>query len=231
MAGSTVRLRGPSGSPVAVRLPDEARVTSVAAEIRFAGGAYSRGFQIGPRGYHEFARRELLGATATDRFPAAGREVVVATTSDRDTTIVSWLGPYHELMTVFSGPAPSRETLAGLFGGLDLDDAPSGLRVRAPLESVQERITLSVDGRGVVTVPGPATAARSVPRHRGAPTAHGELWRLVLPGREGSTDVHDHLYVLAGPRGAAEVQLSRESVATPEELLAWVSGISVEWAA
>ncbi|GAA2841653.1 hypothetical protein [Crossiella cryophila] len=230
MAGSTLRLRGPSGREVTVGLPDQARVTAVAAEVRFAGGVYSRGFQIGPRGYHEFACREVLPATPVDRFLGAGREIVVAATADRDTTVVSWLGPFHELLTVFSGPAPDRETLVALFAGLDLDDQPAGLRVRAVVEQVLERITLTVHGRGTVTIPGPETARQVLPKHRGAATPGGELWRLALPGRTGSADARDYLFVLAGPRGAAEVQLSRDTVASTEELLDWVGGLNVAWA-
>ncbi|MCO1581100.1 hypothetical protein M8C13_35645 [Crossiella sp. SN42] len=230
MAGSTLRLRGPSGRAVTVRLPDAARVTSVAAEVRFAGGVYSRGFQIGPRGYHEFACREVLPATAAHRFPAAGREVLASATADGDTTVVSWLGPFHELLTVFSGPAPSRETLLALFSGLDLDDRPEGLRVRAAVGQVLERITLTVHGRGTVTIPGPETARQVLPKHRGAATPGGELWRLALPGRKGSPDARDYLFVLAGLRGAAEVQLSRDTGASTDELLDWVAGLDVAWA-
>lgn len=229
MAGTALRLRGPSGRAVTVRWPDAARVTSVAAEVRFAGGVYSRGFQIGPRGYHEFACREVLPATAADRFPGAGREIVVSTTPDGDTTIVSWLGRFHELLTVFTGPAPRRETLVELFAGLALDDAPEGLRVRAAVAQVLERITLTVAGRGTVTIPGPEIARQLLPRHQGARTPGGEVWRLALPGRGGSADARDYLFVVAGPRGAAEVQLSRDTPATAAELLDWVGRLDVSW--
>jgi hypothetical protein len=63
MALRTLRLVSPSGRQVQVDLAADAPVTNVVANVRFAGGSYGTGFQIGPRGQHEFAARYLIPAS------------------------------------------------------------------------------------------------------------------------------------------------------------------------
>lgn len=235
MRGSTVKLRGPSGDQVTIGLPDDAKASSVAAEVRFVGGGYSRGFQIGPRGYHDFACNNLLNATPRERFVVRGREVTVATTASGNTTFVTLLERYHEMMTVFSGPPPARDTLAEMFGALDIDDNPRGLRVRPatglPVDVVGERFAVAVADRGKLSIPGPRHTKAIVPRHRGVSTESGEMWRLPLPGHAGSTDARDHLFIIGGPKGAAEVRFDQRDGLDEQALLSWAGGISVAWQA
>ncbi|MFD1052316.1 hypothetical protein ACFQ1S_45425 [Kibdelosporangium lantanae] len=99
-------LVAPSGGRLRVTLPsDQDQVTSVAAGVRFAGGSYGTGFQIGPRGYHDFASTHVAPGRTSDRFLVHGREVVVAEADDRESSVATLMGTYHELMTVYAGPA------------------------------------------------------------------------------------------------------------------------------
>ncbi|MET8677170.1 hypothetical protein ABZW18_06140 [Streptomyces sp. NPDC004647] len=236
MAGSTLRIMAPSGDRLALYLADEAPVRAVATNVRFVGGAYSRGFQIGSRGYHDFVRKHVIKAASTDRFVVKGRETVVAATADGNTTIVTLLERYHELMTVFSGPAPSRETLIGLFGTLEIQDHPRGMRVRPERftqgDTALQQTAVTVADRGTIVVPGPRQARRMVPKHRGKSTRHGELWRVPLPGRSAdSASEHDYLYVVAGAKGAAEIRIDPGSRLDASALLTWVDGIDAAWTA
>ncbi|MGH8880198.1 MAG: hypothetical protein ACRD0P_23075, partial [Stackebrandtia sp.] len=99
-----------------VALPADKPVSSVAAGVRFAGGSYGTGFQIGPRGYHEFACTKVAPATTRDRFLVHGREVVLAEANDWQSSVATLIGTYHELMTVYAGPAPRRDRVSALFG-------------------------------------------------------------------------------------------------------------------
>lgn len=228
-----LELRAPGGDELTVRLPDDAPVTSTAAEIRFVGNSYSRGFQIGPHGYHQFACDYLIHATTRDRFLFGGREIVVSGTSDGDTTMVTMRERYHEVTTVFSGPSPDRSSLAALFGTVDIDDEPRGLRVRPVAASLvdvtAERLVLNVSGRGAVSIPGPRHTRAILPSHRGASTRLGELWRTPLPGRSAHRDPRDFMYIIAGPRGAAQVQLDESGPLDGPGLLNWLSGLDVAW--
>jgi hypothetical protein len=228
-----LELRAPGGDELTVRLPDGSPVTSTAAEIRFVGNSYSRGFQIGPHGYHQFACRYLIRATTRDRFLVDGREIVVSGTSDGDTTMVTMRERYHEVSTVFSGPSPDRPSLAALFDTVDIDDHPRGLRLRpvsvALVDVTAERLVLNVSGRGAVSIPGPRHTRAILPSHRGASTRFGELWRTPLPGRSSHRDSRDFMYVIAGARGAAQVHVDESSPLDGPGLLTWVSGLDVAW--
>ncbi|MFJ3955826.1 hypothetical protein ACIPXV_38305 [Streptomyces libani] len=226
----------PGGDRLALRLADDAPVRAVATNVRFVGGAYSRGFQIGSRGYHDFVRTHVIKAAPTDRFVVKGREVAVAATSDGHTTMVTLKERYHELMTVFTGPPPSRTTLIGLFGTLEIQDHPRGMRVRPERftqgDTALEQMAVTVADRGTIVVPGPRQAGRVVPKHRGKPTRHGELWRVPLPGRAAdSASEHDYLYLVAGAKGAAEVRIDPWSQLDAADLLNWVDGLDAAWTA
>ncbi|MGP3947158.1 hypothetical protein [Streptomyces sp. 7N604] len=225
----------PSGDRLALRLAGEAPVRAVATNVRFVGGAYSRAFQIGSRGYHDFVRKHVIKAAPTDRFVVKGRETVVAASADGNTTLVTLKERYHELMTVFTGPAPSRQTLIGLFGTLEIEDHPRGMRVRPERftqgDTALEQVAVVVADRGTIVVPGPRQAGRMVPKHRGKSTRHGELWRVPLPGRAGSASEHDYLYVVAGTKGAAQVRIDPGSGLGTAALLDWVDGIDAAWTA
>ncbi|MGM1058335.1 hypothetical protein [Saccharothrix sp. Mg75] len=228
-------LVAPSGDRVTVTLPDTAPVSSVAAAVRFAGGSYGTGFQIGPRGYHDFACTHVAPATTTDRFLVHGREVVVAEAHDGESSVATLMGAYHELMTVYAGPAPRRERVFALFNSLRVDDRVPGMvvapRAATLLDAMSEHLVLVVRDFGSVAVPGPRQARDHVPAHAGAPTRHGEVWKVALPGAAGSPRAADHLFVLGCAAGVAEVQLSGSPHRTDAERLDWLDGIGVAWSA
>jgi hypothetical protein len=223
-------LRAPSGARVEVRLPDDAPVASVAAAVRFVGGSYGTAFGIGPRGYHEFARRHAAPATARDRLVVHGREVAVAEADDGQSSWATLLGPYHELMTVFAGPAPGRDRILALFGSLRVADHADGMEVRPRqatlLEAMAEQLMVTVAGRGALCIPGPRQAPAFTPRHAGAPTRHGEVWKAPYPGAADRGPAA-HAYILGCPAGTAEVHFPAGTVGPGE--LAWLDGLAVAW--
>ncbi|MCA0435623.1 MAG: hypothetical protein LCH98_03910 [Actinobacteria bacterium] len=204
------------------------------AGIRFAGGSYGRAFQIHPLGAHEFAMQHLVDAGATKRLLVGRREVKVTSAADRSSTTATLLGAHHELMTVFTGPAPDERRISDLFGVLDIDDAPEGMAVRPQSETMLtpmgEHIVLIAEDFTSVDVPGPTNASEMVPKGRGRKTRNGEVWRNRLPGRAG-TRANDFSYVVGTPRGAAEVIASDENLVSEENLLAMVDSLDVAWSA
>jgi hypothetical protein len=197
-------------------------VSSVAAGVRFAGGSYGTGFQIGPRGYHEFACSYVAPATTRDRFLVHGREVVVAEANDLQSSVATLIGAYHELMTVYAGPAPGRDRVSALFGSLEITDHAGGMVVRPRaatlLDAMTEQFAVVVRGRGTMSIPGPRQALALVPEHAGAPTRHGEVWKAAYPGAEGK-----YSFILGCPAGLAEVHL------TDPGGLDWLAEIDIAW--
>ncbi|WP_026422691.1 hypothetical protein [Actinokineospora inagensis] len=217
-------LVAPSGARVAITLPGPEPVSSVAAAVRFAGGSHGTGFQIGPRGYHEFANTHVAPGSVRDRFLVHGREVVVSEASDGESSMAALIGDYHELLTVYAGPAPRRDKVFALFTSLRVNDSVAGMTVsprRATLlDTMSEHIVLAVRDHGQVSIPGPAQAHNHVPAHAGARTEHGEVWKVPLP-------TSGHMFVLGFPAGVAEVQLAGDT----RRHLDWLDGIAVSWSA
>jgi len=224
MAAQRLELVAPSGSRVTVALTADQPVSSVAAGVRFAGGSYGTGFQIGPRGYHQFACTYVAPATTRERFLVHGREVVVAEGNDQQSSVATLIGDYHELMTVYAGPAPGRDRVSALFGSLEIADYVGGMVVRPRaatlLDTMTEQIAVVVRGRGSMSIPGPRQAIRLVPRHAGAPTRYGEVWKAAYPGAEGEGK---YFFILGCPAGLAEVHLADPGA------LDWLAEIDIAW--
>jgi hypothetical protein len=220
MGSQRLELVAPSGGQLSVTLPADTPVSSVAAGVRFAGGSFGTGFQIGPRGYHDFACTYVAPAASRDRFVVHGREVVVAEANDRQSSVATLIGAYHELMTVYAGPAPRRDRVSALFGSLEITDHVGGMAVRPRsatlLDTMTEQIAIVVKGRGSVSVPGPRQALAMVPTHAGARTKYGEVWKTAYPAGRYS-------FVLGCPAGLAEVHLADEGS------LDWLAEIDVAW--
>jgi hypothetical protein len=217
-----LELVAPSGGLLRVSLPPDQPVASVAAGVRFAGGSYGTGFQIGPRGYHDFACTHVAPASSSDRFLVHGREVVVAEADNRESSVATLIGTYHELMTVYAGPAPRRDRVAALFGSLEIDDRVGGMTVRPRpatlLDTMTEQVTVAVRGVGSLSVPGPRQAVAMVPKHAGARTRYGEVWKVPYPTGKVS-------FLLGCPAGLAEVHLADTGAAGMD----WLAGINVAW--
>ncbi|MEU5696213.1 hypothetical protein [Actinosynnema sp. NPDC020468] len=228
-------LVAPSGDRVAIALPGDRPVSSVAAAVRFAGGSYGTGFQIGPRGYHDFACAHVAPARTTDRILVHGREVVVAEARDGESSLATLVGVHHELMTVYAGPAPRRDRVFALFDSLRVEDRVEGMVVRPRtatlLDTMSENVVVVVKDFGSVSVPGPTQARQLVPAHAGAKTRHGEVWKTPLPGVAASTRLADHVFVVGFARGAAEVHFSDSAARTDRERLDWLDGLEVVWSA
>lgn len=233
MALQQVNLVAPSGGRVSVDLPADAPVGSVVAGVRFAGGSFGTGFQIGSRGYHDFACTYVAPATQRDRLLVHGREVVVAEANDKESSVATLMGPYHELMTVYAGPAPRRDRVFALFSSLQIEDRVDGMVVRPGLatllDTMTEHLVVVVRDRGSMSIPGPRQALALAPKHAGAHTRFGEVWKAPYPGAEGSTKATEHSYILGCAAGMAEVHLSSTATMAESHLLGWLNEINVTW--
>lgn len=225
--------RAPGGHYVTVSW-DGAGVASHVAGIRFAGGSYGRAFQIHPLGAHEFAMTHIADAPTSGRVLVGRNEVRIATARDGSSTTATLIGKHHELMTVFTGPAPAKRRIIDIFSVLDIDDRPEGMAVTPQPETLLtgagEHIVLVAEDFTSVDVPGPGNASEMVPKARGKKTRHGEVWRNRLPGRAGQ-GARDFSYVVGTPRGAAEVIASDEGLISETDLLAMVDSLNVAWTA
>lgn len=222
----------PSGRDVQASWADE-RLSSEVSGVRFVGSSYGRGFQIGTTGFHDFAAENHLRAPSHRRLRVRGRELRIATAADKRTTIASLIGPRHELMTVFSGPAPTDHTLTGLFGVLRVSDSTSGMVVQPErntlLEAVSEHVLLVGESHSSLDLPVPAEARRMKPRSKGADTAHGEVWRRPLHHGRRSRSAHDYAYIVGTRKGIGEAVAGPESKISSRTLLDWVDSIDIAW--
>ncbi|HSV66155.1 MAG TPA: hypothetical protein VLJ59_09660 [Mycobacteriales bacterium] len=233
MAVQRLDLVAPSGARVRVGLPAAAPVSNVVASVRFAAGSFGTGFQVGPRGYHDFACTHVAPAAQRDRLVVHGREVVVAEAHDKQSSWATLLGPYHELMTVFAGPAPHRERVFALFSALRIEDRVAGMvvtpRAATLLDTMTEHLVVVVRDHGSLAIPGPRQALALAPRHAGARTRYGEVWKAPYPGAESSTTASRHSYVLGCAAGLAEVHLADTTATTERQRLDWLNEIDVAW--
>jgi hypothetical protein len=227
MATQRLRLVAPSGDRVTVGLSAAAPVSHVVAGVRFVGGSFGTGFQIGPRGYHDFACTYVAPAETRERLVVHGREVVVAEARDGQSSLATLIGTYHELMTVYAGPAPRRDRVLALFGSLRIEDHAGGMTVvprsATLLDPSNEHFVVVVKDHGALSIPAPRHAAGLIPRHAGARTKHGEVWK--------SADTKDSArsFVLGCPAGVAEVHLADTAAKTERQRLDWLDEIDIAW--
>jgi hypothetical protein len=238
MAEQQVEVIAPSGARVEITMPEGRRIGTTATGVKFAGGSFGRGFNVGDRGYHQFAVTYVVPSTTVDRFPVNGREVVVAESDDGLTSTATLIGEYHELMTVFAGPRPDRSRLTALFGSLQVTDEVAGMTVH-PLDAtlldvMSEEVMVVVDQIATVVMPGVQQLSSLIPGHGGTPTRYGQVWRFRSEGDERGTarsadGVRDFQFLFAGPAGAAQVDWQPETGVTDDELLGWLDGLNVAW--
>jgi hypothetical protein len=237
MAEQQVELIAPSGAQVKITMPEGPRVATTAADVRFAGGSFGRGFNVGQRGYHQFAVTYVVPSTTVDRFVVNGREVVVAESEDGLTSTVTLVGEYHELMTVFGGPRPDRARLTALFGSLQVTDEVAGMTVRPVdatlLDVMSENVMVTVDQIATVVMPGVQQLSDLIPDHAGTPTRYGQVWRFRGEDNGAAASpadgVRDFQFLFAGSSGAAQVDWQPETGVTDDELLGWLDGLNVVW--
>ncbi|MEU5260910.1 hypothetical protein [Amycolatopsis sp. NPDC021455] len=210
-----------------VGLSAAAPVSHVVAGVRFVGGSFGTGFQIGSRGYHDFARTYVAPAETRERLVVHGREVIVAEARDGQSSLATLIGTYHELMTVYAGPAPRRDRVLALFGSLRIEDHAGGMtvvpRAATLLDPANEHFVVVVKEHGSLSIPAPRHAAALIPKHAGARTKHGEVWKSAYGGDSGRS------FVLGCPAGVAEVHLADTAAKTERQRLDWLDEIDVAW--
>jgi hypothetical protein len=172
-------------------------------------------------------------ATPRERLLVHGREVVVAEAVNGECSFATLIGAYHELMTVYAGPAPARDNVFALFVSLEVEDRVAGMVVRPRaatlLDTMTEHVVVAVRDRGSVSVPGTRQALALKPGHAGARTRFGEVWKAPYPGADGSAGASHHSYLLGCPAGLAEVHLSDTGAVPDSDLLGWLNDINVTW--
>lgn len=232
----TLQLSAPSGARLRLDLPDEPAVSAVGAYVRFAGSNFGQAFQTGVRGYHAEVCRDLVPATVQDRFVLQGREVAVAVSADKHATVAGWLGPHHEAVLFLTGSTGGRASLLRVFEQFVFDDAPDGLRITpANLSGIDVEIesicVLVAKGRRIV-VPAANRARGMAPRHAGARTRHGEVWRVSKQPEEAVRDserARDYLYLLGTSRGLAEISFDDGVKESDSTLLTWIDNVDLRW--
>ena len=188
---------------------------------------------MGTLGFQEIANEAVMPATVVDRFVVAGREVRLAVGNDGYNATAALIDEWHEAMLVYAGPPPGRSQVIQALQQFSFEDHPEGMVVRAlpgtGLQLLHETVKVVVEDRGSITVPGPGTGPGMVPRHSGARTAHGEVWRLGrLPDRFGD-GANAYIYLVGTETAVAEVVLDFEPTVDDETLLAWLETINLAW--
>ncbi len=220
----------PGGAAYRITVDAPREALAIASSVRFSGGSYGRGFMMGGVGYHDFAIAHFVSAADTGEGIVHGRRLRVAATADGNTTIATLIGDFHELMTVWGGPAPRLSTIQELFGVLRVRDRVDGMLVRtrqsALLGQASEVVDITAIGCGSVTVQGPETFKSTLPAHAGLRGSHAEIWRYVLPDKSGSRP-SDFGYLLGFPSAVVEATLSEEL--SDADAMEWLDGIDVEF--
>lgn len=226
----SVRL-SPSGNRVSVSW-DGKTVASNVSGVHFVGGSYGRAFQIAPAGAHDFAAENLLDAQLVERVKVRGKEIRISTARDGSSTIASYIGNHHELMTVFHGPAPATRMITELFAVLDIKDNANGMTVTPQgatgLTATGEHVFLQMEDSASVDIPTPDHARQLLPKRAGQKTKHGEVWKTLLPGRSGKK-VHDYSYLVGTPTGVAEVVFADDTVIGEDAAMEFIDGLDVSW--
>ena len=113
-----------------------------------------------------------------------------------------------------AGPAPARDKIFALFASLEIEDRVAGMVVRPRaatlLDTMAEHLVVA-------------------PRHAGARTRFGEVWKAPYPGAENSTRAGEHSYILGCAAGLAEIHLFDTGSAPESQLLGWLNEINVTW--
>lgn len=223
--------RAPSGHVLTVDWEGK-ELSSEIAGVRFAGSNYGRAFQIGTRGFHDDACRDLLKSSTSKALRVGRHEIRLASAQDGASSIATLIGSYHELMTVFTGPAPSEGTIAGLFSVLDVADTTEGLVVRPStatlLTAMNENVMLVNDSLDSVDCTGPAHVKANKPKGRGAKNRKGgEVWRKKLPGRA-SSRARDYAYTVGFRTALGEVMPGPVN-GDDNDLAPWIDALELSW--
>lgn len=237
---AALELRSPSAAMLRLEMDPESRVSTTATDVRFVGGAGGRlptsfTVQLGTLGFQDVANEAIMPATVVDRFVVDGREVRLAVGREGVNATVALIGQWHEAMFVYGGPPPTRSEVIETVTQFGFEDTPNGMTVLprqgSGLEQYAETVKIVVEERGSISVFGPRNVPGAVPTHAGAPTLHGEIWRVVgqLPDREGS-GANSYLYLLGTSTAFAEVVLDYAPVVDDRTLLDWLDSINLAWA-
>lgn len=235
------RLRAPSGSVLTLGLPDDPRVSGITGTARFVGSKFARGLQIGPRGFQDVANQSIMPATVTDRFIVGGNEVRLAVGRDGLNASAALIGPYHEVMTIYSGPPPRIADVAEMFSQFAFEDAPEGMAIQprsgTDLAMAAEGFAVFVDGRGSLSIPGVSRARDLIPPHAGTRTRFGELWRDGPLDDRPDQGARSWVYILGTATAAAEIVFTDRSeyhgvehpMVSDATLMAWLNELNPQW--
>jgi hypothetical protein len=236
-----LRLRAPSGNVLALGLPEDPGVSGTTTSARFVGSRFARAVQIGSLGFQAVANESLMPAEVTERYIVDGYEVRMAVGSDGINASVALIGAYHEAVTIFSGPPPRREAVTLMFQQFAFRDTPEGMAVlprpNTGLSLSSEAISIYVDGRGSLNVPGASSARDLIPPYRGTSTRYGELWRSGPLEDRRDDGANAYVYILGTRTAAAEIIFPDRSeyhgvehpVVGDGELLAWLYELNPRW--
>ncbi len=167
------------------------------------------------------------------RQPYRGGELIIAIRNKpaRNDYRAAWRGQWFELHTRASG---SPDGITRIFDAFRLTDTPLGMLAlprstgQARLEPL--RVAKQIPGIGHLTIERPGTSRVVVPKFRGHPTRHGELWRQPLGiGAQGRS--RPDALVLATPTAITQLVPGPADTPDPDKALAFLEGLSVTWEA
>ncbi|HZM76293.1 MAG TPA: hypothetical protein VFC19_11230 [Candidatus Limnocylindrales bacterium] len=224
----------PTSSPPPTGFPTPSPPPSATPTVSPPAAVTTYTLQMGLLGFQEVANEAVMPATVVDRFVVDGREVRLAAGVDGYNATAALIDQWHEAMLVYAGPPPDRGQVIEALQQFSFEDSPEGMVVRARpgtgLELLSETTKIVVEERGAISVPGPGTAIDMVPRHAGARTAYGAVWRLggQLPDRPGD-GANTYVYIVGTSTALAGVIFDFEPTVDDPTLLAWLETINLAW--
>jgi hypothetical protein len=110
-------------------------------------------------------------------------------------------------------------------------------RTGTGLSMVSEGISVFVDGRGSLSLPGVARARDLIPTHAGTRTRFGELWRNGPLDDRLDQGARSWVYILGTSTAAAEIVFTDRSeyhgiehpMVDDATLMAWLNELNPQW--
>lgn len=142
------------------------------------------GFTVTEIGAFEWHVTYRMAGAEVTRLRYAGGELLLAWQRDPAEFRAAWRGRWFELHRRQVGPVPAGAGISRIFDPFRLTDTPQGMLVRprhlAGVRLEPFRVAKRVPGMGGLRIQRLGEAEVAVPRARGHPARHGEIWRRPL---------------------------------------------------
>ena len=205
----------PSGESVVLSIPTEFGVHRWFANTKFVSQRGVRQFTIAPVGQWQRIQTELLPNARKTTWQRRGHDVAVFEAADRSNSCLTFVGPYHEAITWFGGPAPDSSGLNNLLGAFEFMDSPAGAVLRPRFERYVQAFGTMVVGSGtdsLMMIRSANDGLSLLPEWAGRQLKNGELWRTTraLSPEQAEKVIGTPMqwrYILANPTCVIDVML------------------------